>query len=153
MKLTVKKIPLNQYDFTIVDNYDYDYLMQWDWCYHNGYATRGYPTVGMHRIILQRMGFRSFAKSDHINRNKLDNRRCNLRPATDSQNSCNQGIQKNNTSGYKGVHWSYGKWRAVIGVNGKKIYLGSYNDPKEAARAYNKAALKYHGEFAVLNEV
>lgn len=107
----------------------------------------------MHRVILERMGFKDFAQSDHINQDKLDNRRYNLRPATFSQNGCNQGVQKNNTSGYKGVFWNQGKWMTQIKVDGKVIYLGYYDDPKEAARAYNKAALKYHGEFAVLNEV
>jgi len=149
----MKKILLSQGEFTIVDDCDYDYLMQWDWYCNGGYAKRGYPLVCMHRVVLQRMGFRNFTKSSHINRDKLDNRRCNLRPITDSQNSCNQGKQKNNTSGYKGVCWNRGKWLAQIGTNGKTIYLGRYDDPKEAAQAYNKAALKYHGEFAVLNGV
>jgi len=143
----------------IVDNDDYAYLMQWRWCYDGVYAFRngceGYTAkrIFMHRKILERMGFRNFTFSDHVNRNGLDNRRCNLRPATYSQSSWNRGIQKNNTSGYIGVSRKRRKWRVQINVNGRKRYLGCYDDPKEAAKVYNKAAFKYRGEFAVLNEV
>lgn len=109
----------------------------------------------MQGVILERMGFKDFAQPDHINRNRLDNRRCNLRPVTLSQNNCNRGIPSNNTSGYKGVWFDKcrGKWRGDIRVSGKKISLGYHDDPKEAVKAYNEAALKYHGEFAVLNEI
>jgi hypothetical protein len=157
----MKKILLTQDKFTLVDDCDYAYLIQWKWCYHKGYAIRTDRTNGkqrtelMHRIILEQMGHKNFTYSDHRNRNKLDNRRCNLRPATDSQNQHNASKRKDNTSGYKGVSWHKraGKWHARICVNGKRISLGYYVDPKEAARAYNVAALKYHSEFAVLNGV
>jgi hypothetical protein len=160
-----RKIPLTQGKFAIVDVCDYVYLMQWKWHYQKqrsskGYAARtdrtsGQRTVRMHRVILEQMGYKNFTHSDHQNRNKLDNRRGNLRSATDSQNQHNQGTRRNNTSGYKGVCWHKRdkKWQARICVNGKYIYLGYYDDSKEAALAYNEAALKYHGEFAALNEV
>jgi hypothetical protein len=62
---------------------------------------------------------------------------------------------KNNTSGYKGVSWnSHAKaWAARITVRGRRVFLGSFDDPVEAAKAYNEAALEYHGEFAVLNKI
>lgn len=150
----MKKIKLTQEKFAIVDDCDYDYLMQRKWYYRDGYAVRGgKPVIYMHRVILERMGFKNFARSDHTNRNRLDNRRCNLRPATDSQSQCNRNKQKNNTSGYIGVYWCRGKWVAQIKVNKKQIYLGRYDDKLEAAQVRNKVIKKYHGEFAVLNEV
>jgi len=159
------RIPLTRGKFAIVGPKDYAFLMQWKWCYlkhHSGggYAVRtdytnGKQTIRMHRVILERMGFKNFVKSDHINRNKLDNRRCNLRPATNSQSQCNQGKRKDNTSGYIGIGWhkQARKWHTRIMVNRKEMSLGLYDDLKEAARVYNEAALKYHGEFAVLNVI
>ncbi len=154
------KIKLTQGKCAIVDGCDYTYLNQFKWHYVNkGYAQRTigkHPnrrTIRMHRVILERMGYQDFAESDHINENGLDNRRCNLRPATASQNRCNRGLTKHNTSGYKGVSWDRKKWHTKIMVNGKPIHLGLFDDIKDAARAYNEAVIKYHGEFAVLNEV
>lgn len=160
----MKKIPLTQGKFTIVDDCDYEFLMQWKWYYHKSRSEeQGYVAhrinktkiIWMHRVILERMGHKDFVKSDHINRNKLNNRRCNLRPATSHQSSCNRNKRRDNTSGYIGVTWCkrYKKWYAYINRNRKHIHLGYYDDPKEAAKVYNKAALKYHGKFAVLNEV
>jgi len=92
---------------------------------------------------------------DHINHNTLDNRKENLRIVTGSQNGMNQKLHKNNTSGYKGVHWFiYSKrWMAYIRLNSRKIHLGYFNSKIEAAYAYNYAALKYFGKFAKLNNI
>jgi AP2 domain len=90
---------------------------------------------------------------DHVNRNGLDNRRENLRPATPSQQGANRDRYSNNTSGYKGVRQERGKWRARICLRGKLDHLGYFEVKEDAARAYNKAALEYFGEFAVLNLV
>lgn len=151
------RIPLTQGKFAIVDKIDYEYLNQFKWCYNCGYAVRHSPTakgkrttILMHRVILERMRHKDFKDSDHINQNKLDNRRCNLRTATRSQNLCNKGKQSNNTSGFKGVCWVKRdkKWLAQIRINGKRKHLGYFDSKKQAARAYSKAAKKYHGEFA-----
>ncbi len=92
---------------------------------------------------------------DHVNGNKLDNRKSNLRTCTASENQHNQGLQINNTSGYKGVIWIVSRdlWRAQIKINSKQIYLGYFKNPNDAARAYNGAAIKLHGEFACLNKI
>lgn len=107
----------------------------------------------MHRMVLQDASIKMHI--DHINGDRLDNRRENLRVCTASQNSMNRGAQANNSSGYKGVIFDKNrvKWRAEICHGGKRLYLGRYNTAEEAAIAYNAAALKYHGEFAYQNVV
>ena len=111
--------------------------------------------IPMYRIVLQRSKGKSTKHTDHANNNGLDNQRRNLRYATRSQNRCNAKLQCNNTSGYKGVGW-YEKghnWRARIRVNNTLIHLGCFKYKTQAARAYNKAAKKYHKQFAKLNPV
>ena len=90
---------------------------------------------------------------DHINGNKLDNRKENLRLATNQQNNYNVGPQKNNKSGYKGVSWKKdkNKWEAKIRNNNKLKFLGYFDDLVEAGRAYDRAALELFGEFAWTN--
>lgn len=90
---------------------------------------------------------------DHINRNKLDNRKENLRLATTSQNHANKPKQSNNTSGYKGIHWrkNRNKWIATIQVNKNRKYLGCSSDIKEVVKIYNEAAKSYFGNYAYLN--
>lgn len=90
---------------------------------------------------------------DHINNNSLDNRKCNLRACTQTENARNRDKQKNNKSGYKGVSVHGDRYRVKIHPNGKTIELGIYDDKKEAAKAYNAAAIKYFGEFAFLNKL
>lgn len=88
---------------------------------------------------------------DHINGKKTDNRICNLREATNMQNSQNKTV-KNSTSGYKGVTWakSVNKWKAQITFNYKNKHLGYFDNKLQAYNAYKVAALKFHGEFAKL---
>ncbi len=93
---------------------------------------------------------------DHINRNRLDCRKDNLRIATQQQNTMNRGMPKNNTSGYKGVHYSntFHRYIAVIGLNNKSIYLGSSIDPVVCAQMYNCAVELLFGEYlGYLNDV
>lgn len=89
---------------------------------------------------------------DHKDRDGLNNRRENLRLATPTQNRTNSR-QRDSGSLYRGVQWEddRARWRAAINADGKKIRLGRYKTPEEAARAYDAAARKLHGEFASLN--
>lgn len=91
---------------------------------------------------------------DHRNRDGLDCRSKNLRSCTHQQNLCNaHKPQGENGSGYRGVIKNKSRWSARIKVHNQRIHLGTFDTPEEAALAYNKAAIEYHGEFALLNEV
>lgn len=90
---------------------------------------------------------------DHINRDSSDNRISNLRECSQVENCRNRGINNNNTSGYKGVTKKGNKWRSEIRFRGDRKYLGSFICKHEAAKAYNEAAKKHHGEFAVINTI
>ncbi len=108
--------------------------------------TKKNDMVKLHRLLLSPSKYQHV---DHVNGDKLDNTRENLRLATPQQNQCNQGIRKNNKSGYKGVsfHRAANKWQATISVNGKSIGLGLHLTPESAYEAYCTAAKEYHGEF------
>lgn len=149
-----KEIKLTQNRIALVDDEDYDEVIKYNWYYAKGYAVRrNYDggadgTIYLHREIAKTP---SDMFTDHINRNKLDNRKENLRICTKSQNRANIGHLHSNTSGYKGVFISNGRWRAQITVNKCRIELGYFDDPKSAAIAYDNAAKLYLGEFAGLN--
>lgn len=156
----MREIILTQGKVALVDDADYEYLNQWKWHAHKRgntfYAVRKAPRVNgkqsaiqMHQMIIGN-GIDSI---DHRDGNGLNNTRANLRLATHQQNMFNKRIHKDNTSGLKGVSWHKpsDKWQAQIGVGGKQKYLGSFATPEEAGRAYDAAALEYHGEFAYLN--
>ena len=114
----MRKIPLSQGKFALLDSEDFNYINQWNWYYDKGYA-RTHSKIDnkqllyMHRLILN---FPEDKDIDHINHNTLDNRKSNLRIVTSSQNSMNQRIRKDNTSGYKGVtgYKKNVKWGADI---------------------------------------
>ena len=89
--------------------------------------------------------------ADHINSQRLDNRRCNLRPATHSQNGQRRKVQANSRTGYRGVIHSPHGWRAHLYCNKKHISLGYYSDIIEAAKAYDRGAIKYFGPNAATN--
>lgn len=115
--------------------------------------TRCSSVVTMHQLLL---GLRRL-EVDHHNGNGLDNRRRNLRPATHRQNAANRTKHLNNTTGFKGVavvrdrKWRVYRWKAHICHAYKKEHLGCYRSPKMAARAYDRAARHYFGEFACVN--
>lgn len=92
-------------------------------------------------------------KVDHKNRNGLDCRKLNLRVATDAQNTWNRGPHRGSESGLKGVcrNSNGGKWCAYIYLKGKRLHLGSFPSPTEAAKAYDLKAADLFGDFAYLN--
>ena len=104
--------------------------------------------VLMHRVII---GAADGVQVDHINGNGLDNRRCNLRFATNTQNRWNTGKHRDNQCGYLGVAPDGNRWRARITNHGKRTHLGLYATPEEAARAFDAAARATRGEFAAVN--
>lgn len=141
----------------VVDSNQYDEMMSVKWCYHHtqgrAYKT-SVPYMGVPEFLFGKPP--DNLQWDHINGNKLDNRRENLRYATNSQNNANREKQAGlYSSQYKGVFWNAqkGKWQSRLKIDGKQKHLGFFVNEKDAARAYNEAALKYFGEFAVLNEI
>lgn len=92
---------------------------------------------------------------DHINGDRKDNRLKNLRLVTKQQNLQNRAVSSANKSGYKGVYLNKNRkrWCAAITPNGKSMFLGTYDTPELAAKAYNEAAVKYFGEYARLNVI
>lgn len=145
----MKKIFLSNGDFTLVSDEDYIFLFPYSWSQHKkGYVTGRIDgeKVRMNRVIAKRMGLNLLNQIDHINGDKLNNQRDNLRSATNSQNRANS--KSKNKTGYKGVTKKRNKWQAQINVDGQKIYLGTFDSPEEAHQAYIKAAERYFGEFA-----
>jgi len=157
-----RKIRLTEGKFTLVDQKDFYWLNNFEWFAKRNsksfYAVRfdndcaKWPTmVSMHRQIMDSpVGL----VVDHRNLDGLDNRRSNLRMATNSQNKCNCERDKTNcTSKYRGVSWDKrGKyWVVYIQIEGKQNRLGKFDNEIDAAKAYDVAARKYHGEFARLN--
>lgn len=158
----------------LVDDEDYDELIKYNWCLRVGptvnYAITQIKVDGnivvksMHRMIMSALKKEMI---DHINHNGLDNRKCNLRFCNSSQNMANKrpsgsskylGVYKHRTiSKHKNKkgdlvkYYSTYKFLAKIKTKYKYIYLGRFELEEDAALAYNKAAIKYHGEFANLN--
>lgn len=155
----MKEIKLTKGFSTKVDDDDYEYLNQWKWhaLVHatNIYAARSVYTnkknkmIYMHREIMHPT---LQEEVDHIDHNCLNNQKSNLRNCTRQQNQRNKRARKNSSSKYLGVCHKYIECIvAQIRANNKTIFLGYFNTEEDAARAYDKAAKEYHGEFANLN--
>lgn len=141
-----KEIQCTRNKIVIVDDGDYDKLIQYKWQYNNkwGYISRSKMGDGkqstwyMHWDIMGKPP--KGMDIDHINRDKLDNRKENLRMISHRENLMNGPMRKNNTSGYKGISWYGGKinkWYAKISINDGYIRLGPFVNKDDAIRAYN----------------
>lgn len=153
----MKLIPLTKGKFAKVDDADFELLSKYKWYFvlkkptaRTGYAVHDFNKrhVSMHRFLLNPP---KEMDVDHINRDGLDNRRSNIRICTRSFNMANIAARGR----YKGVEKvkKYDKWFARIRLNGKRKYIGIFNTPEDAARAYNEVAKDFYGEFALLNTI
>lgn len=150
----MKYIELTQGKRALVDDSDYQHLNSHKWYFRSGYAVRvtgikgQRKTIWMHRNIANTpIGL----DTDHINGDRLDNRKANLRICTTSQNMANRRKLKTTTLPYKGVHKQQNRYVARLGFNKQKIELGSYPTAELAAVAYDQAAVKHFGQFAHTN--
>ena len=151
----MREIVLTQGKVALVDDEDFELVSQWKWCAmrgkHTWYAVRGCAdgkSVLMHREIF---GADAGVKCqiDHKDGNGLNNKRENLRIATQSQNNANARNRLNTSSPYKGVCWDNARnaWLARISEN----FLGRFSSEEDAAKAYDKAAIERFGEYARTN--
>ncbi|MEG9430762.1 HNH endonuclease [Terriglobus sp. ADX1] len=160
----IRYIPLTKGLVAIVDAENFDRLSTFNWSADSDSDGRHYPVttlprqgdtrqrkVKMHRFLLEG----DFECIDHINRDPLDNRLGNLRGCTFQQNSANRSLNRNNTSGAKGVFKvaGYNRWRACIRVAKRTHHLGYFPSAEEAAAAYDRAAIKLLGNYAATNAV
>lgn len=133
-----------------IDDDDFEIVRHYSWCINNsGYALTSVGLYGNSRRVLLHILLLGKAPDDlewdHKNRNKLDNRRANLRVVTRDTNMRNKSIRSNNTSGVLGVLWVKSKWVVSIGFNNRRIHVGQYKSFEEAVQARKQAELDYWG--------
>lgn len=157
----MKTIELTNGMKVLVDDEDYDFLMQWKWnpykrkSDNTTYAARtlhenrkSVYVIRMHRVIMKIDD--PNVVIDHMDHNGLNNQKSNLRVCAQKFNSKNTSSRTNSSSKYLGVGWDSkrGKWKAKMRSNGKEIFIGRFDSEIDAAKAYDEAAIKHHGEFA-----
>lgn len=164
MNPNVREVELSQGMVALVDLNDYKYLNSFSWCAANTRNDRFVAmrtdrsgekqrSILMHRAIIGEEKISKGEVIDHVNGNPLDNRRENLRICKIGLNMKNCKKYKNNKTGFMGVYYykRLGKWTASIQSDGKRHHLGTFDNPEDAAIAYDERAIKLHGEFATLN--
>ena len=130
----------------LIDYEDFEKISDYFWTCSNDYAIKSENRQPMHRFILGISNEDRYKiEVDHVNRNRLDNRKKNLRIVTRQENMYNKSEYKNNTSGVKGVKWNKDrrKWQVQINHNKKRIHLGLYSDFEEAKKVRLEAEEKY----------
>lgn len=155
----MRQIPCSGTDLAKVDDQDYEYLSQFNWCSHRikglVYARRSGTVNGKRRRILMHREILKPAdgvKIDHRDGDGLNNQRSNLRVASHAENMRNRRASSRNRTGFRGVSvLPTGAFRAEISIDHKKVVLGQFDTAEEAARAYDAAAKEASGEFARLN--
>lgn len=156
-----KKIALTNGNFSLVDLEDYNKIIQFNWYQDkNGYAYRKtylgnkkYKNLFLHRFILNEPKHKDV---DHINHNVLDNRKINLRLCNHNENVKNVIKHRDGKSKYKGICFHKNRrkpYQAKLMHNGKYVSGGYFLIEIDAAKAYNKLAKEYHGEFCFLNKI
>ena len=147
-----KEIPLTKGKVALVDEEDFEELSKHRWSFDGRYAIRmeDGKKIYLHREALK-VG--EGKVTDHVNRDRLDNRKSNLREASYQQNSSNSKLHSHNTSGYRGVYKYKKLWRAAVTFDGKQVSCGYFKTKQEAAIAYNEKATELFGEFAYINEI
>lgn len=158
----MKTIPLTKGLVALVDDGDYEKVSVLKWHAHTldrtAYAAHSFPDgtnrqkkVMLHRLLLNALPGEFV---DHIDGNGLNCQRANMRKCTLTENNRNRRVATKTKSGFKGVlETPYGRWRSVIYFDYKTVHLGTFSTAIEAAKAYNRAALKAWGAFARLNDV
>jgi hypothetical protein len=148
----IKRIPLGESQYALVDAADYERLSKYNWRLQNGYAARQEKSkmIYLHREIMRPP---EGLIVDHINHNKLDDCRINLRVCTRRENILNQGKKCNSSSRFKGLEYCRrrNRWYVRIRFRGGRLWVGSFTDEVEAAHAYDCKAVELFGEFAHLN--
>lgn len=161
----MKEIILTRGLVALVDDDDYEKFKFLRW--YASYDDRGDNFIAAHNVTLKDgsrktlylhrevLGLSKGEEVDHINHNTLDNRKENLRRCTHAENMMNRKVYKNNKTGFKGVSWHKSKKKFGAGIRAlnKKYFLGYFDIAQEAARAYNDASKKYHGDFGSLNRI
>jgi len=159
----MKEIKLKNGQYTKVDNDDFEKFKNFSWfLIKNVYKSSSYYYVTrsnngkpckLHREI---MGSPKGLMIDHINHDTLDNRKCNLRVCTHQDNQRNRNLNKNNTTGFKGVtyhkHKEYIYYVAQLYLNGKNIFLGTFKKSIDAAKKYDEEVTRLFGDFALTNK-
>lgn len=157
-EIRIVALPLSRGKVTLIDAADFEKVGRFKWTFATaGYACRSIrrsdnskQMVLLHRVL---MDAKPEQDIDHINHDGLDNRRSNLRLCSTSENLRNARAKRNGVSKYKGVCWDKSRscWKSEIRITHKRKYIGRFCSEEEAAKAYDKAARFYFGEFAYLN--
>lgn len=139
----------------MVDDEDYAYLNQFNWQVGKDNTVKTHKNKLLEERLIHRVIMKPSKNQeiDHIDGNRLNNQKSNLRYATSSQNKANRGPRKDNKSGYKGVSWhkQRKKWTARIKNGSKYEHLGLFQNKIDAAKTYNIKAIEYYGSYAWLN--